>query len=206
MCKRFICLFVILFSLPIFSQKDDWKLRKYENNIKILTRALPKKALDEYKAETIINNSIEAILDELLTAPSYNKSYQPGVSYYVDKVSNNQHTFYVYKALPWPIKNRDLITLLTVHRLSEHKIKLVLEGLPDALPKKDQTIRIKDLQGHWLLEEINGKTKVTQQLFVNPEGSLPPFIINLLLIKGPFKTFSHLRKTLDKTEAFVSKK
>ena len=54
--------------------------------------------------------------------------------------------------------------------------------------------------GHWLLEEMNGKTKVTQQLFLDPEGSLPPFIVNNLLIKGPYKTFTELKNSVLKAK------
>jgi hypothetical protein len=57
--------------------------------------------------------------------------------------------------------------------------------------------------GFWLLEKIGNTTKVTQQLFINPEGSLPTFVVNSLLIKGPFKTFSELRTTLKTSDSLV---
>ena len=53
--------------------------------------------------------------------------------------------------------------------------------------------------GYWLLEENEGQTKVTQQLFINPEGNLPPFVINSLLIKGPYNTFKNLRNSVAKS-------
>ena len=53
--------------------------------------------------------------------------------------------------------------------------------------------------GFWLLEEKNNKTMVTQQLYLDPEGSLPPFIVNKLLVKGPYKTFSVLQDLKDKS-------
>jgi len=204
MAKIFL-LYLLLVPLSNFAQ-STWKLKKDTDSIKIFTRSVADKSIDEYKAETIINTSINNVLHELLTAPKYYESCQPGVSYYLKEQSENQHIFYVHKSLPWPIKDRDLITQLTVLKLSNNKIKLVLESLPDELPEKEKTIRIKELMGYWLLEETDGKTKVTQQLFVDPEGSLPPFVINNLLIKGPLKTFSELRTTFSKTNSTVSKK
>jgi hypothetical protein len=86
--------------------------------------------------------------------------------------------------------------LLTVEHINRKTIKLTLESLPKGLPKKDNTIRVKTLMGHWLLEEVNDKTMVTQQLFLDPEGSLPPFVVNSLLIKGPYTTFMNLHKSI----------
>jgi hypothetical protein len=205
MYKPFLFFCLVLISLSIFAQ-EDWKLKKDTDSIKIFTRSLPNASLDEFKAETTINASIDDILFQLLTAPEYYESCEPDISYYVKMQSKNQHIFYAYKSLPWPIKDRDLITLLTVKKISDTQIKLVLESLPDVLPEKKKTIRIKELMGHWVLEEKHGKTKVTQQLFVNPEGSLPSFVINLLLIKGPLKTFSELRNSINTSNVLVSEK
>ncbi len=205
MDKYIICLFLALIPLSSFSQKT-WELKKKANNISIYTRALPNEPLDEFKAETTIKVSIENVLEELLTAPTYFDGCNPDTSYYLKNLSENEHVFYAYKSLPWPIKDRDIITLLKVEKISETKIKLILKSLPNLIPKKEKTIRINKLMGHWLLEEKDGETKITQQLFVNPEGSLPPFVINLLLIKGPFKTFSDLRKTFNKSAPSISKK
>ena len=88
------------------------------------------------------------------------------------------------------------VTLLTVTKIDSSSTKLTLESLPDELPKKNKTIRVKKLMGHWLLEEMDGKTMVTQQLFIDPEGNLPPFVVNSLLIKGPFKTFKNLQDSV----------
>ncbi|WP_298893822.1 START domain-containing protein [uncultured Psychroserpens sp.] len=188
---------ILLFCLPIlgFSQ-NEWHLKKEDNNIKIYTRDASNSDLKEFKAVTTINTASKHILEELLTAPEYYENCKPNTSYYVKELDKNQHVFYAHKDLPWPIKDRDIVTLLTVKIIDSTTIKLTLESLPDELPKKDKTIRVKKLMGHWLLEEIDGKTRVTQQLFLNPEGSLPPFVVNSLLIKGPYKTFKDLHKTV----------
>jgi hypothetical protein len=173
-------------------------LKKDANNIKIYTRPSKNIPFDEYKATTTINTRINTILNELLEAPEYYENCLPEVSYLV-KSNNNQYVFYAHKPLPWPIKDRDIITLLTVDKISDKKIKLTLESAPNEIPEKHKTIRIKTLMGHWLLEEKDNKTMVTQQLFLDPEGSLPAFVVNSLLIKGPYNTFKELHKLREKS-------
>ena len=189
-------LFLLLLTSLVSIAQTDWTLKKDDNDIKIYTRPVAGETLDEYKATTVVNTKTDNVVSELLTAPRYEGSCEPGISYYIKQLSDNQHVFYAHKPLPWPIRDRDIITLLTVEKISDLKYKLILESFPDAIPEKEKTIRIKKLMGYWLLEADGNTTKITQQLFVNPEGTLPAFVINNLLIKGPFKTFSELKETL----------
>ena len=205
MQKFKLSLFFVIITSVSFAQ-TEWKLKKDANDIKIYTRSVPNEKLDEYKAVTTIKTSIENVLQELISAPKYYDQCESGISYYIKKLEDNQHLFYARKDLPWPVKDRDLITLLTVEKITDTKYKLKLESLPNAIEEREKTIRIKKLMGFWLLEKIDDSTKVTQQLFVNPEGSLPAFVTNSLLIKGPFKTFSELRKTLNNYEDSVLSK
>jgi hypothetical protein len=191
----------LLLSLPFSSSsQNNWSLKKDSHQIKIYTREISDSNLKEFKAVTVINTPLETILNELLEAPDYYEGCEPNISYYVKALENNQHVFYAHQELPWPIKDRDIVTLLTVDKIDDTTIKLTLEGLPNEIPQKDKTIRVKNLMGFWLLEEMGNKTMVTQQLFVDPEGSLPPFVINSLLIKGPYKTFRDLHKSVTNTK------
>ena len=176
--------------------QQHWKLKKDANDIKIFTRATTDSNINEFKAETIILASLDDVLNELLSAPPYFDGCEAGISYYVESNGDDKHIFYAKKDLPWPLKDRDIVTQLTVKKINRSTVKLCLEGLPNELPLQEKTIRIKKLMGHWLLEADGNRTKVTQQLFVDPEGSLPPLIINSLLIKGPYKTFSELHKAV----------
>lgn len=193
MFKHTLLILFILYT-PLSIAQDEWGLKKDAQGIKIYTRTVNDSPIKEYKATTLLNSSIDKVLSELLNAPQYTDDCKAGQSFYVSRRGKSQHVFYARKELPWPVRNRDIVTLLTVQEISATKVKLHLESLPEGIPEKEKTIRIKELMGFWLLEEENGKTKVTQQLYLNPGGSLPSAITNALLIKGPFKTFTELQK------------
>lgn len=167
MLKFFSLYLLLIIPLGSYSQ-NEWMLKKDENNIKIYTRSTPDTHFDEYKAVTKIETSLNSVLGELLQAPQYTENCIPGISYYVKSHNSNQHVFYAHKSLPWPIRDRDIVTLLTINKISDVKIKLTLESLPDAIPEKEKTIRIKKLMGHWLLEEKGKSIQVTQQLVLDP--------------------------------------
>ena len=188
----FIIAFIFLSTLS-FAQ-TPWSLKKDVDGIRIYTRMVPESKLKEYKAMTQVKTPLASILHELLDAPPYTGHCISGESYYVKQIGERQHVFYALKKLPWPIKDRDVVTQLTVEKISDKKVILHIKSLPKGLPEKEGAIRIKDVNGFWLLEEENGTTTITQQLYLNPEGSLPPVVTNSLLIKGPYKTFSHLQQ------------
>ncbi|MEM9679194.1 MAG: START domain-containing protein, partial [Bacteroidota bacterium] len=171
---------LVLLLLCTFSHsyaQDTWELKKSEDDIEVYTRRVNDSKVKEYKAVSTINTSMDYILNELLTAPEYTDACEAGISYYVKQLSDNQHVFYVHQDLPWPVRDRDVVTLVTVNKLSDSKYKLTIEGLPEGVPEKKQMLRIKELMGYWLLEEKEAnQIMVTQQMFLNPEGSLPAFV------------------------------
>ncbi|MCH9660781.1 MAG: hypothetical protein K0U54_07695 [Bacteroidetes bacterium] len=192
MIKKIYLIVWVLIGFTMHGQ-EKWKLKKNAKGIQIYTRSLDNSKFKEYKAITSLDVKMESVLDELLAAPDYIEDCKAGVSYYVSAYSENQHVFYARKDLPWPLQDRDIVTLLTVERISDKKIKLHIESLPEGIPARGKSIRIKELMGFWLLNETDGVTHITQQLHLNPEGSLPPAIVNSLLVKGPFKTFMELQ-------------
>lgn len=190
--KIWVWLLLVMFSAQLQAQKD-WKLKKEIDGIKVYTRSLPDSPWKEFKAMTELEASMDQVLQELLDAPKYTENCAPGISFLIGRQTENQYLFYARKELPWPIKDRDIITLLTVHKLSDTSIRLDIHGAPESLPEKEKTIRVQQLMGHWLLEDLGETTRVTQQLYLDPAGSLPAAVVNGLIVKGPLKTFMDLQ-------------
>ena len=95
--------------------------------------------------------------------------------------------------------NRDFISKLTVTSISEKSIKIIIEpGDNSLVPEKDGVIRMSEFKGYWLIESLNGKTKITQEIYGNPEGNLPSFFVNSTLVAAPYNTFLKLREILSK--------
>lgn len=175
-----------------------WELKKSEDNIDIYTRDVEESSLKEFKATTIFKNvSMEEVLKQVYEAPQYNENSDFGTSYFMkDLSSDSERYFYYSEKLPWPIQNRDVVTLLSLEEQTPDKILLSIKAIPNLISPKDKTIRISDLKGFWLLEKHSSGIKATQQIYMDPGGSVPAFIVNSLIVKGPLKTFSSLKKTL----------
>ena len=194
--------YLLLFLLPFLTYaQDSWKLAKKDKNIQIWTRNFENSKYKEFKAVTKIKVSIDAVVKELLDAPMYTTNCEEGVSHLVKVNQNNEHIFYARNEFPWPIKDRDVVSKIRVERIAPNKVRLSINAAPNEIPTLKSTLRIQDLIGYWLLEEDQNGVKVTQQLYINPEGTLPPFITNSLLVTGPFRTFMELRDKLQNMDS-----
>ncbi|MDY8135118.1 START domain-containing protein [Aquimarina sp. 2201CG5-10] len=192
----------LLILLPILCySQSDWKLAKDKKGIQIWVRNYNDSPYKEYKAITYVQTTINNVVNELLDAPKYIENCEEGISHLVKVNHNSEYIFYARNELPWPIKDRDVVSKLNVQKISENKVKLYINAAPEEVPVLKNALRIRELSGYWLLEEKGEGIKITQQLYLNPEGSLPPFITNSLLISGPFKTFLTLRSQLKDTNS-----
>jgi len=190
--------YALFFLIPLlFHSQNSWKTEKSSIGIEIQLRKIPQSLYKEYKATTSIRTSIDLVLKELLEAPKYIENCEEGVSHLVEITDNEDYIFYVKNKFPWPIQDRDVVSKLKIQRVSENKILLSIYAAPNLLPELDNTLRIKEMSGYWLLEKMGGEVKVTQQLHIDPRGKLPSFVVNSLLVSGPFKTFKALKSKLE---------
>ncbi len=184
-----------LVSTPDFG---EWELKKSESDIHIYTRDVAESALKEFKATTIFKNvSIDEVFEQVYKAPYYNEDWEFSTSYVIQELSSDDERYFYYsEQLPWPIKNRDVVTKLVLEEQSPDKIVLSIKAMPEGITPKAKTIRIQDLKGSWLIEKHPSGIKATQQIYMDPGGSVPAFIVNSLIVKGPLKTFTTLKKSL----------
>jgi len=178
-------------------EPEEWKLKKSKDNIEIYTRAYPDSPFKEFKATSIIDTTFEELLQELYDAPTYTPSSGYNVSYRILNNSEDSRFFYYKQEMPWPITDRDVVTELKLVEQEEDRILLSIETVSGILDIEDDCLRIEKLSGFWLLERESNGIRATQQIHMDPGGSVPAIIVNPLLVKGPFKTFKQLHKKLD---------
>lgn len=194
-------IFILLFFTVFFAYtQENWELKENKDNIQIFTKDVDDSKIKQYRAITLVNQSIAKVTNTILDAENIKDwNYKTTESYLIKKEADSIHYIYMYNDLPWPVLNRDFISKLTVNKISKTVTKIKIEpGESSLVPEKDGVIRMTDFEGYWLIEEWNGKTKITQEIYGDPKGNLPSFFINSTLIAAPFNTFLKLREILSK--------
>jgi hypothetical protein len=199
-------LLVLIFSLyflnanNLFSQDGNWKLIKNDEGIKIYSRpASEESALKELKVTTELNASLSAVVSVLAAKELFPKwVYGCSVSEILKKTSDLEIYHYQVTDMPWPIEKRDVIihTLISQDTVTR-VVKIACKGIPDYISQNKDCIRIISFKAHWTLTpNANGKVDLVYIMMVDPAGSLPTWIINMVAAEGPMKTIKNLRDFL----------
>lgn len=198
--KILFFLLIYLFSTTVlFSQKGtNTSLAVDKEGIKIYLTKLDTTPFKEYRAEMVVNANIDSVTKQILDIKSLQKwNYKTKKSELVKKISDFCWIFYMNHHLGWPIQDRDIVMRVTL--LDKYKQKYIsIEPANSFVKEKDNIVRIKYFKGFWNLKKIDkDKTLVVQQIYGNPGGSIPAFMVNMVVTKGPFESFFELRKRVE---------
>jgi hypothetical protein len=181
--------------------RPEWQLIKEGYGIKVYSAGAGTADFKSIKAVAVFNGTVEnflAILLDIGNQPQW--VYGTRHAHLIKKVNNQEMLYYVETALPWPADNRDAVIRM---RIKENKINNTLTvtsvGEPQALPVQGRKVRVPHFDARWEVKPA-GKDKIslTYLLDIDPGGSLPAWITNLFVSKGPYETFRKLSDQLKK--------
>lgn len=192
-------LIAISFVLFSFSMSEfDWKLKKEKKGIKVFTKNVSDTHIKEFKAEMTVKTTIHEVRNIILDGNHLHTwIHKVTQSKTVKSISNDKRIVWFAMDLPWPVKNRDQVSELTVIPISDKVIKIqILPDATNAFPEKEAYMRVHEFKGYWLLEQENDMVKITQNMYVNPGGNLPSWFINSIIDKAPYQSFLNLKNKL----------
>lgn len=191
---------ILLFSMTSFMFKTSWELQKDGNGVQVYTRALEGWDINEYKATT----KIKTTLDKAVEAYRYGYNREKWMSKRATGIKNLKEVTkdkiytYTYADAPWPIADRDQISLVEYSYPREGLVVAKLTSVPDYIPEKSGVVRVVRMKAQWVFEDLkNGYVKVTTQAVADPGGSLPTWLVNANIVSGPHETLSGLKKYLE---------
>ena len=196
--NKLFCLFLGLVFLGFPQKHRTWQLDINKEGIKVYVRKTDSSAIKEYKAVMKVKAPMDVVLKKILDIKNLkNWSYKTDKSSEVRKLSNTSWIFYIQNDFDWPVKKRDHVSKVVVHK-TKKECRVILTPVNNEVKVNPKIIRIKRFKGFWHLEKIDGQnTVVTQQMFGDPEANAPSFIVNSMLSKAPYETFKKMRSQLE---------
>ena len=113
----------------------------------------------------------------------------------VQKVDDLTNVIYESYDLPWPISDRDYVMRETTAYDAAGKVFTIQYESIDhpSTPDKTGTVRAKAYRTFWRLEKVGPtRTKVEIEVFTDPRGNLPAWLVNLIQQDWPWKTIDGL--------------
>lgn len=177
-----------------FSQ-TQWVLKKNSNGIKVFESMSSSSRFKSVKVDAVLEGTLKKLVDILSDVSNNTKwVYSTKKSYLIEKISDNDLVYYAETAIPWPFRNRDQAIHLKIFPPSPDGLtKITTTGEPDRIPETDGKVRIRNFLGTWIVQPVNDhQLHIDYLLEVDPSGSIPPWLMNLFVTKGPFETFNKL--------------
>lgn len=196
--KKWLLLLLNFPLIAIYSQQ--WELKKDNGDIQVYTRALDSTKFNEYKAVLIAETTIEKVLAVLTNGDSLNRwTYKTPQSKQLEKISDNEFIFWMRNDFPWPLNDRDNISRVKLKKLDNKVYQIDIEAEDSLVYQQEQNvIRMKLFKGYWRVQELNeNSVLITQQMYGDPNGVLPAWIVNSILVSFPYHSFENLKEILE---------
>lgn len=188
----------LLFAMFFGHSQKKTNLALDKEGIKIYLTKLDTTPFKEYKAIMTVKANIDTVAKQILDIKSLQKwNFKTRKSELIRKVSDTSWIFYMNHHLGWPIQDRDHVSKVTLIK-KEAEQTITIFPANNVLKEKEGIIRLTNFKGFWYLKKISdNQTLVMQQIYGNPGGSIPAFMVNMVVTKGPFESFKELRKRVE---------
>ena len=199
--RRTIWTIVVLCCLAATCFAQEWKLNSSKDGITSYTREVPGSKINALKMESDFDGSTSQLVAVILDIKGCTDwLYSTKSCAVVNTVSPSELYYYSEIIFPWPTANRDFVSHLKVTQDPASKtVTINAENVAMFVPEKKGIVRINQSVGKWTIRPIaKNKIHVVYELQVNPGGSLPSWLVNMLSVKGPYESFKKLREQVKK--------
>lgn len=194
-----VCSFLLVyFKLPA---QYNWKLEKQKNGINLYLSQTPGSKFKAVKVECTFPGTYAKLLTIMSNVSSYNQwIYNTKQSKLIKQFSPLDYVYYSETHMPFPLTNRDVIIHMRINNDSLPRFLTITgTGEPESLPEIPGRERVPHYKTWWKVTMPTAQTvHINYILEINPGGSLPAWIVNSFIDKGPYETFIKLKELLAK--------
>lgn len=191
-------LFFIALMMNASAAADDWELRKDRDGIRVYTKLREGSGIYMYKVITSIRMKPERVYEQVVDFRE-NLKYMELVDSlaFLDHLKNERYINYMRFDMPWPVKNREMVMDMKV-QFSPDSIRLDSNDRPDRIKYNENIITVEDFHEEWIIKSLGdtGNTQVTVTGWINPGGSIPTWLVNIVSARTPFWFISGIIKEL----------
>ena len=177
------------------SGQYDWKLSKEKDGIKVFQSETKNSNYKCIKVECILEGNYDKLI-AVLNNVSHHKDwvYNNKTSSIIKQVSPYEFYYYTEASLPWPMSNRDAVVHLKMDRDTLNRfLKITSNSVPDYISEKSGKVRVTSSTIRWDVTMPTTNTINISYIFeAEPGGSIPAWVANAFVDKGPYETFKKL--------------
>lgn len=193
-----LIIFSLFFSITSLCQSQnnfDWKQVKSNGDIKAYVKKQEGSKIKMVKVETVTEATLSELVCLITDADNHsNWVFMNDHGAVLETMDCSNWVYYGYTDLPWPVSDRDIITISCMTQDSiDYSVKIEARACPNYIPDKNECIRINHVHSLWSLNPLgNGKVHISFELAIDIGGNIPKWLLNLGVTKGPLTTMEGL--------------
>ncbi|HET8850065.1 MAG TPA: START domain-containing protein [Marinobacter sp.] len=175
-------------------QSDHWALQTEVDNIRIYTMDQPGSGFQAFKAEALLNVSLEQLMAVMANPESCEEWVHNCVESYAFG-NGDFHDRYAYSVndMPWPVTDRDyVLRIRTEGNADTREIIMHLNAMPDMRAEFDSRVRVDRSATLYRFVPEGKHTRMIWIQHTEPNGSLPGWLVNNLVVDIPVKSMQAL--------------
>lgn len=179
---------------------DGWSLRKEADSIRVYTIDRDDSSFKAFKAEAILDAPIENLMAVMMNPQSCvewvhncTESYAFGTGDFHDRFA------YSVNDMPWPVTDRDyVLRIRTRGDQGSGEIIMDLNATPNQRAEFDTRVRVDRSDTLYRFIPEGDKTRMIWLQHTDPNGSLPGWLVNSLLVDIPVRSLQALERVAGK--------
>lgn len=179
---------------------DGWRLRKEADNIRVYTIDLGDSRFKAFKAVAVLDAPIETLMAVMINPQSCmewvhncSESYAFGTGSFHDRYA------YSVNDMPWPVTDRDYVLhIRTRGSEATGEIVMDLNATPDQRTELDNRVRVDQSDTLYRFVPEGDKTRMIWLQHTDPNGALPGWLVNSLLVDIPVRSLQALEQVARK--------
>ena len=192
---RFSHIISIILLVVSVGHAQSWELVKETDEMSVHVREDDSNNLKEVK----IVSAIKCPMNELVMALEDVESHKDWVkstidSKLIEKQGPANFHYYISTDMPYPVKDRDVV--ISYSRTQDAVTKVVTntyENIDGKMDKQKKFVRVPFFRaGYTLTPDENGTIGLTYTFKIDAGGSIPQWIVNMAVTKGPVDTIESL--------------
>ena len=202
---------LLILSLSLVILASEWTLVKEKNGVSVYTSAVEGSDFLAYRGEIVVDGSIASVVSVLYDTPNcVSWLHECSFGLTLEEVSFKENYIYESYDLSFPVSDRGLILHSTLV-WDESRAVVSVEDANDFCKNKTnprcEKVRSLNLttiprsKGAYTLTKLDdNKTSVVWQAHTDPGGSIPTWMVNMLVVDMPYYSLRNLRKVVKENQ------
>lgn len=179
---------------------EEWTLRKEADHIRVYTIDQPDSSFKAFKAVAVLDAPIENLMAVMANPGSCvewvhncTESYAFGDGQFHDRFA------YSVNDMPWPVTDRDyVLRIRTRGDKASGEIVMNLNAMPDQRAESGSRVRVDRSDTLYRFTPEGEKTRMVWVQHTDPNGSLPGWMVNSLLVDIPVRSMEELERVANR--------